>query len=529
MLSRLFFLLSFLSVSFSSFAAGETALMPGEVIQGHAKLEEKCSECHVKFDRDAQSGLCADCHKEVKADIQKHEGFHGRLEKEEDCKECHTDHKGRDADIVKLDKKKFDHSKTDFPLRDAHNNKAKVKCEDCHKPKKKYSETPLECNGCHKKDDKHKGTLGAECKNCHNERNWKETRFDHSEEKTHFALTGKHVDVKCSKCHVSMSVYKGVSHECFACHKKDDKHKGQYGKKCESCHNDKDWEDYSFDHDVKTKFKLGGKHVTTKCDACHKPELFAKSIKIATTCIGCHKKDDKHKDNFGTKCESCHIEKVWKKITFDHTRDTKYELKDKHIKVKCVACHTGNLYKQKLPIDCFSCHKKDDVHKDRLGRKCESCHSEKDWKKTSFDHGRSRFPLLGLHYRVECKKCHQTQLYKDTPLDCYSCHKKDDEKTHKRRLGRKCEVCHNARSWRAWDYNHDKLTKFKLDGAHKKVNCHDCHLKEVFDNHFEVQRTCWGCHEREDVHQGKFGQRCENCHTTSDFKTILLGSMPANK
>jgi len=32
-----------------------------------------------------------------------------------------------------------------------------------------------------------------------------------------------------------------------------------------------------------------------------------------------------------------------------------------------------------------------------------------------------------------------------TPSDCYSCHKKDDDKVHKRRLGKKCESCHNAR------------------------------------------------------------------------------------
>jgi hypothetical protein len=592
MLRRLIFLAVFLTCSNVSVAAGESALMPGEVIQGHAKLEENCKECHVRFNKEAQTGLCSDCHKDVKADIQKHEGFHGRLGGNKECRECHTEHKGRNAKIVLLDTKNFDHSKTDFPLLGAHLKPEKVKCADCHEAKKKYREAPSECNACHRKDDKHKGSLGTDCKSCHNERTWKETRFDHSLEKTRFALIGKHVDVKCSKCHVSQSQFKGVAHECVACHRKDDKHKGQYGKKCETCHTAKDWKKIEFDHDTQTKFKLlgkhelakcvschkaplftkektpttcvachhkddvhkgglgdkcatchneekwkaakfnhdkdtkfplSGKHVTTKCDACHKPELKAAAVKLATTCIGCHKKDDKHKDSFGAKCETCHKETDWKAIIFDHNRDTKYALKGKHGQVKCISCHTGNLYQQKLAQDCISCHTKDDVHKGKLGKRCESCHNEKEWKDARIDHGRARFPLLGLHVEVECKKCHQTKLFRDTPSDCYSCHKKDDDKIHKRRLGTKCETCHNARSWKAWDFDHDKRTKFKLDGGHKKLDCYACH-KKAMEDRVVVSSTCVGCHDSDDVHRGEFGQLCERCHVTSDFKTLLIGS-----
>lgn len=597
MLRRLIFLAVLLTFSNVSLAAGETALMPGEVIQGHAKLEADCKECHVRFNKEAQTGLCSDCHKDVKADIQKHEGFHGRLGGNKECRECHTEHKGRNAKIVVFDTKNFDHSKTDFPLLGAHLKQEKVKCTDCHEAKKKYREAPSACNACHRKDDKHKGSLGTDCKSCHIERSWKETKFDHSLEKTRFELSGKHVDVKCSKCHVDSSHFKGVAHECVACHRKDDKHKGQYGKKCETCHTDKDWKKIQFDHDTQTKFKLlgkhelakclschkaplftkektpttciachrkddvhkgglgdkcatchneekwksakfdhdkdtkfplSGKHVTTKCDACHKPELKVASEKLATTCIGCHKKDDKHKENFGTKCESCHKEKDWKTISFDHDRDTKYALKGKHGQVKCISCHTGKLYQQKLAQDCISCHKKDDVHKEKLGKHCESCHNEKDWKDAKIDHGRARFPLLGLHAKVECKKCHQTQLFRDTPSDCFSCHKKDDDKIHKRRLGTKCETCHNARSWKAWDFDHDKRTKFKLDGGHKKLDCYACH-KKAMDDRVVVSSTCVGCHDSDDVHRGEFGQLCERCHVTSDFKTLLMGAAPKQR
>ena len=523
MLIRLVFITLALSCSGAAWSAAESVLMPGQVISGHAKLEAKCDECHVKFDKDAQNRLCKDCHKEVKADVLDKKGFHGRLESEKDCRECHTDHKGRNAKIVLLDIKKFDHEKTDYPLRGAHEKQDKVKCKDCHKPEKKYREAPSACNDCHQKDDKHKGSLGKECGNCHKETNWKEAKFDHS--KTKFALAGKHVDVKCNKCHAKAPTnYKGASLDCYSCHRKDDKHKGNYGKKCETCHVDRSWKKITFDHDRETKYKLLGKHAEVKCMSCHKEPLYKKESKTPTDCNSCHRKDDKHKGNFGPKCETCHTEQDWKTINFDHDIDTKYPLKYKHKDVKCVSCHTGKLYGQKLATDCYSCHKKDDdkVHKLKLGKKCESCHSEKDWKKESFDHARSRFPLLGLHQTVDCKKCHKTQLYFDTPSDCYSCHKKDDDKVHKRRLGKKCESCHNARSWKVWDFDHDTRTKFKLDGGHKKIDCYACHKKEM-DYRVVTPQTCDGCHDNDDVHRGEFGPLCDRCHTTTKWKTLRKG------
>ena len=162
------------------------------------------------------------------------------------------------------------------------------------------------------------------------------------------------------------------------------------------------------------------------------------------------------------------------------------------------------------------------MHKLKLGKKCESCHTEQDWKKETFDHSRSRFPLVGLHSTVDCKKCHETKIYLDTPSDCYSCHKKDDDKVHKRRLGKKCESCHNARSWKVWDFDHDTRTKFKLDGGHKKINCYACHKKEM-DNRVITPQTCDGCHDNDDVHRGEFGPLCDRCHTTTKWKTLRKG------
>jgi hypothetical protein len=502
----------------------ESALMPGKVIEGHAKLEDNCKNCHVRFDRAAQTQLCLDCHKEVARDAVQRAGYHGRIQDKE-CRTCHTDHKGREMNIAPVDPKTFDHRLTDFPLKGAH-AAPKVECRDCHKPTAKWRDAPSDCYSCHQKDDKHKGSLGKACADCHTDNNWKETRFDHS--KTRFPLRGKHSDVACKDCHADPT-FKGAPLTCAGCHRKDDQkkgHKGKFGEKCESCHTDRDWKVILFDHDRDTKYALKGKHRFAKCTGCHTGFLYKE--KTPTTCVACHRNDDQkkgHKGKFGEKCESCHTDRDWKVILFDHDRDTKYALKGKHATTKCTACHTGILYKEKTPTTCFACHEKDDQkkgHKGQEGKKCETCHNERSWKDGArFDHGLSRFPLLGKHAKVECKKCHVTPQFKDAKIECLACHEKEDK--HKLKLGPQCESCHNAFDWKRWDFDHDRRTRFKLDGKHKGLDCRACH-KQPMPKKVSLAGTCVSCHEDEDVHDGSFGRQCERCHVSSSWKTIKAGT-----
>lgn len=496
----------------------ESVLMPGKVIEGHAKYEHECSNCHMPFKKSAQRDLCLDCHKDVAKDVERHQGYHGRLE-ENDCRGCHTEHKGRDAKIAAFDTKKFDHKRTDYELKDAHTD-PKIDCHDCHPPGRKYRDTSSDCFACHKKDDKHKGNLGPHCDDCHKSTRWKDTRFDHS--KTRFALKGKHADVPCRDCHKDPS-FKGSRMECIACHRKDDKHKGRYTAKCERCHNEKDWKNVAFDHDRETGYPLKHKHARTACDKCHTGDLFSEKDKPKKSCFACHKKDDKdkgHKGKFGEKCEACHSEKDWKLSLFDHNRDTKYALKGKHGPLKCDKCHSDGLYEKKLKTACFDCHEKDDKekgHKNQLGKKCDKCHTERGWKDALYDHGLSRFPLLGNHAKAKCDKCHKSAAFKDTKSDCYSCHEKDDK--HKLKLGPECELCHNPRNWKTWDFDHDKRTQFKLDGEHKGKQCEACH-RDRMPQKVSLAGTCVSCHDEEDVHDGGFGKQCERCHVTTSFKNI---------
>ena len=143
----------------------EKLLMPGAVAKAHAKTENNCDACHTPFSKDTQDGLCLDCHKPVKADIDSKRGFHGKnpLMKGASCNLCHDDHKGRDFNMVPLNRTLFDHRLTDFALVGPH---ADVPCASCHAAGKKFADAPLSCFGCHQADEPHKGNLGKECETC---------------------------------------------------------------------------------------------------------------------------------------------------------------------------------------------------------------------------------------------------------------------------------------------------------------------------------------------------------------------------
>ena len=89
-------------------------VMPGQVAELHAKVEEKCFECHAALGRSFKP-KCVTCHKEVGVDRDQKRGFHGKTDTEQ-CEVCHSDHKGREFQLVTLEKITFDHTKTEFEL-----------------------------------------------------------------------------------------------------------------------------------------------------------------------------------------------------------------------------------------------------------------------------------------------------------------------------------------------------------------------------------------------------------------------------
>ena len=420
----------------------EKLVLPGPVVEGHAKLEKDCGKCHEPFSRKSQTNLCLACHKEIAADRSTGQRYHGRRldAVKQDCSHCHSDHVGRDGDIIQFDRETFNHAFTDFALLGAH---LSVACSGCHAAPAKFRNAPGRCADCHKSVDPHKGRLGDACEKCHGEADWGHVKaFDHGT--TKFPLHEAHRAVSCSACHGGER-YSGIGATCDSCHRIQDVHLGRYGIRCESCHGESRWPAIHFNHDKDTKYMLRGAHATVKCDSCHVGDLYRD--KLAMTCISCHRKDDRHKGQLGSKCEQCHTEVSWRRTTpFDHDL-TKFPLTGKHANVRCEGCHRAPDFKN-TPSNCVACHR-DNHHEGRLGAGCGLCHNSVSWKKWRFDHdAQTRYPLTGAHRDLNCHACHVTRNVQSVvaPTDCYSCHRQDD--AHRGSFGRACERCHTTASFK---------------------------------------------------------------------------------
>ena len=494
----------------------ERMVMPGLISDYHATYENDCYECHAPFSKESQDDKCIFCHKEVGNDLIKKSGYHGRFEQiaEMKCKSCHTEHKGRDAVLVLLDKETFDHNLTDYALVEAHAS-ISVSCEACHETGKKCRDVKMECFSCHEKDDIHRGQLGQMCKDCHTETSFKNASFDHS--KGEFSLEGKHKEVACDLCHPDYR-YKNTPETCITCHLINDNHDSKPDEKCERCHNSIDgWNKFSFDHSKETKFVLKDRHAELKCNSCHIRTIFKE--KPGLKCIDCHKDDDIHRGRTGPECKKCHDSIKWRQVKFDHDKDTDFKLLGKHKDVSCAACHKGSLSEKVLDVMCIDCHRSDDIHQGQLGISCDLCHNISEWgEQIKFEHDLTQFPLIGIHAVTPCGECHLSSAFKeDLKKDCFSCHRHDDG--HELKLGTYCASCHNPNGWRLWEFDHDSQTEFKLEGSHVGLKCQTCHRRPM-EKKLEIFSTCYSCHKDKDIHLGRFGEHCDWCHNAKEFVAI---------
>ncbi len=281
----------------------------------------------------------------------------------------------------------------------------------------------------------------------------------------------------------------------------------------------------------------------SKCLNCHDHQDLRSRIKAGN---GLHS-TSKVK---GQRCFNCHLEHQgrsynimgWRGLPpgengFDH-KLSGWPLKDKHAVLKCADCHKKRnkagrrtfLGENQL---CGSCHRRDQPHRfDRKhNMKCERCHTEISWKprkrSMAFDHNKksdAEFPQEGAHKEVTCRKCHpknEFNLRFKTPGNCRNCHKS----THKGHLfdTKRCDWCHSPkqRQFKQFQFDHAARTRFKLSGAHGKVECYNCHTKERAK--VKPQRACVTCHAKDNKHKDRFNAfgnppRCETCHNEGSFK-----------
>ena len=351
------------------------------------------------------------------------------------------------------------------------------------------------------------------------------------------ALSAAHakLEADCSSCHRAFGKA-AQSSPCADCHKavRDDIATGTgfHGREplvrkseCFNCHAEHKGRDFkparftaiTFDH-AKTDFPLTGKHAGVECGGCHKPgKKFSEAPK---TCVGCHDADQPHKGNLGTECQSCHGASDWTSVApFDHGKATGFILAGAHATASCSQCH-GATVTSKPPKGCATCHAAQDAHKGQLGKDCAACHQTAAWRQdVTFNHAKTKFPLLGQHAAVACEACHATPAFQDARAECAACHK--DAAVHDGRFTGRCETCHTANSWKEIVFDHGRDTKFKLTGVHAKTGCNACHKQRNVSS-AALPTDCYSCHRAQDVHRGAFGRDCAACHATSSFKTAVI-------
>ena len=94
-------------------------LSPGKLTKAHSKLEglANCTQCHTIGAKISEQ-KCLDCHKELKGRISSKKGYHvSSAVKGKECITCHSEHHGLNFDMVRFDKKTFDHKLTCYELK----------------------------------------------------------------------------------------------------------------------------------------------------------------------------------------------------------------------------------------------------------------------------------------------------------------------------------------------------------------------------------------------------------------------------
>lgn len=364
-------------------------------------------------------------------------------------------------------------------------------------------------------------------------------------------------ETQCTQCHGRFEdqPQRGL---CLDCHQQIaqdiDNQQGFHGHEplidgeCSQCHGEHQGRDADilglnkalFDHH-QTDFPLEGKHASADCRTCHaqkgrmpddaltaseyrnNPEWVVHWRDAPTACFACHEQDDAHQQRLGEACDDCHSassSQGWAAQTFNHD-DTHFPLSGAHQDALCAACHPNQRYQQ-IPTDCASCHGGQDVHQGGYGRECQQCHNNQKWNEApfkrpiltagQFSHDATEFALSGVHAKTACLSCHAIgEPAQEEPTACADCHRSDD--IHQGRNSNQCQSCHNTQAWSASDFDHDDDTDFPLWGAHTAASCNACHASGVQPD--AEPRSCIDCHKTDDIHAGKLGDQCQDCHESS--------------
>ncbi|HOD82115.1 MAG: Class III cytochrome C family protein [Planctomycetes bacterium ADurb.Bin126] len=488
---------------------GSDLLTPGPLCASHEQAvgEGGCLACHSLTQRPS-SASCLACHQEISLAMRERRGYHGRLEGE--CRTCHGDHRGREADIRPLDERTFNHALARFDLDGPHR---RLDCRQCHLrqdgpagAKTRYIGTRYgACRQCHA--NPHGDARADDCLRCHTPSAWKgRLAFDHDRD-SRFRLDGRHADLACRACHATGRASAATGGLTTA-----------------------------------PPRGSSSSDPATRAGSLAEFRLFG----LAATCADCHQ--DPHAGKLGADCRTCHSEAGWKQreLKFVHNRDSGFVLWGAHATLACEKCHRpapgrtlAGATLRGLGRRCDQCHK--DPHAGQFKTTCDGCHNQDAWKGRLLvdPHGAgATFRLAGKHAALQCRQCHvpaaegaplASARFADLGGRCQDCH----EDPHRGGMSSSaCQTCHRETTWKGKDllFAHDRHSQFRIDPLHRGVSCDGCHSSGESATYRGLDETCEGCHSdvvaamaggaaagsdraRPDPHSGRV--RCVQCHEPS--------------
>jgi len=196
---------------------------------------------------------------------------------------------------------------------------------------------------------------------------------------------------------------------------------------------------------------------------------------------------------------------------------------------------TINLFAQNphgadFKMDCADCHTSDgweipaEFWKNNTPTKqinSETTVQESSLSSRHFDHNATKFSLLGQHYIVDCRGCHQSLVFSEARTECVSCH----TDMHSQTVGADCDRCHNSENWLVDDITQLHYDNgFPLLGAHAISSCYDCH-KSASELRFDrIGNDCINCHLDEysastnpNHTNAGYSTNCIECHSINGF------------
>jgi hypothetical protein len=167
-------------------ASWQHMVVPGDLSQAHAFLDNNCAACHTPV-KGVLAQNCIVCHANNQSLLQRQPtAFHANIKS---CTPCHLEHRGRTERPTNMDHvalARIGLRQTEKASPEARVQTAQIKrwLEETQRvsfstEKLKREEQALDCAACHATKDRHLGSFGTDCAACHSTTAWTIPEFRH--------------------------------------------------------------------------------------------------------------------------------------------------------------------------------------------------------------------------------------------------------------------------------------------------------------------------------------------------------------